>query len=383
MQHKSSKLSTRTSARTDSMQSAPGLCMADSPQFCPASTLRGASGLAWLICLMLVCTLVLASHAHAEGEAGIISLRGQGHFFVGVETTEPAENGAVQVYGQMYVGFQLPAEKLQPLPIILIHGGSGQSTSWFSTPDGRDGWRDYFLAAGFDVYWVDRPGYGRSPTNTRYGELREAASTGIITLFAQSEQWPGDPSDHVDPTILSTLAGSPPGPYGGDHLAARDISLLLDKVGPAIIMSYSAGAVSGWWAADMNPENVAAIIAVEPASGNMASNVGHTLRKGLTFVPAFTRDYASVIDEEGCELQPGDKVSKLVNLQSIPVTIVAAETGLSTLPCAARALRQAGVNTDYMYLPDLGIQGNGHFLMAEKNNGDIARALIELMSQIR
>ena len=108
------------------------------------------------------CSVVLAG-----GEAGIISLRDQGHFYVGGISSDAADNGSVQVYNQMFVGYQLPAEKQHPYPLVLVHGGGGQSTDWFSTPDGRDGWRDYFLAAGFDVYWVDRPGYGRPPTNVR------------------------------------------------------------------------------------------------------------------------------------------------------------------------------------------------------------------------
>jgi pimeloyl-ACP methyl ester carboxylesterase len=318
--------------------------------------------------------------AYAEGEAGIISLRGQGHFYVGIQTSEPASNGSVQVHGQMYVGFQLAAERKHPYPIILVHGGSGQAVSWFSTPDDRDGWRDYFLAAGFDVYWVDRPGYGRSPTNVNYGELRESASTGIISFLAQSEQWPGNANDHLDPSILASLAASPPGPYGGDHLAAKDLSMLLDKIGPAILMTYSAGAVSGWWAADMNPDKVAALIAVEPASSNITSN----LRKGLTFVPALSRDFEPVQDEEDCDLQPKNSVSTLVNLQKVPVKIIGAELGLTrSLPCSLKAMRQAGVDVDYLFLPDIGITGNGHLLMAERNNGEIAQALIELMSAIK
>ena len=110
--------------------------------------------------------LLSSTVVNAEGEAGIISLRGQGHFYVGIDVSEPDANGGVTIKNQMFVGFQWPAEKLHPYPLILIHGGGGQATDWFSTPDGRDGWLDYFVAAGFDVYYVDRPGLGRSPTNS-------------------------------------------------------------------------------------------------------------------------------------------------------------------------------------------------------------------------
>lgn len=94
-----------------------------------------------------VATLA-ASPLYAEGEAGIISLRSQGHFFVGAEFSDPAQDGSVTVSNQMYVGYQLVAEPKHPYPLILVHGGGGQASDWFSTPDGRDGFRDYFLAAG-------------------------------------------------------------------------------------------------------------------------------------------------------------------------------------------------------------------------------------------
>lgn len=323
--------------------------------------------------------LTLTSPAMAGGEAGPISLREQGNFFVGIETTEPERNGAVHVLNQMYVGYQLVAEPQHDYPIILVHGGGGQASDWFTTPDGRDGWRDYFLAAGFDVYWVDRPGYGRSPTNTAYGELRESASSSIISFLAQSEQFPGDPDDHLDPMILDMLAGSPPGPYGGNKLAARDLSLLLERIGPAILVTYSAGAISGWWAADTSPDKVAGIVAVEPASSNITSRLG----KQLTFDPPLAEDFEAVEDAEGCDLQPGDNVSTLPSFHDMPIYLIGAEFGLIRgLPCSAKAFRQAGADARYIYLPDLGIHGNGHLLPNELNNGETADVIIDIMAEI-
>lgn len=332
--------------------------------------------------LFAACLLTLALFAppaFAEGEAGILSLRDQGHFYVGIEVGEPADNGAIRVYNQMYVGYQLPAEKRQPYPLILVHGGGGQSSDWFSTPDGRDGWRDYFLAAGFDTYWIDRPGYGRSPTSDTYGELRPGANSQIITFLANARRWPGNPADHTDPSILNWLASAPPGPYAGNIVAAADLSELLDRIGPAILITHSAGAVSGWWALDQNPDKVAGLIAIEPG----ASNVASTMRKGLTFEPPLPADFAPVKDEENCELQPADNPGQLVRYQDKPIHLVASEMGLiAGLPCAIKAFKQAGVSVQYTYLPDLGFFGNGHFMMAETNNGELAQVIIDLATKI-
>ena len=69
-----------------------------------------------------------------------------------------------------------------------------------------------------------------------------------------------------------------------------------------------------------------------------------------------------------------EPVHKLKNLQNIPLLMV---TGECSYHAAfdwqtAKFLEQAGVQTDYWYLPDLGIHGNGHMMMLEKNSSQIA-----------
>ncbi|MDG2177060.1 MAG: alpha/beta fold hydrolase [Gammaproteobacteria bacterium] len=329
--------------------------------------------------LLFIC-LVFSLTLNAGGEAGIISLRDQGHFYIGGVNTPPAENGSVQVYNQMYVGYQLPAETQHPYPLILVHGGGGQATDWFSTPDGRDGWRDYFLAAGFEVYWVDRPGYGRSPTNVRYGDLSDSANSSIINFLARSEHWPGNSEDPADENILMWLSSSPPGPYAGDAIAAADLSKLLDKIGPAILVTHSAGAASGWMAADMHADKVAGIISFEPGASNMTGDI----RKSLTFLPTLPEDFSPYEDADGCEMQAPGSLAKLVNYNDIPVHLVGSELGLiAGLPCAVKVFEQAGVEVKYTYLPDLGFTGNGHFMMAETNNGELAQIFIDLATSIQ
>jgi len=65
---------------------------------------------------------------------------------------------------------------------------------------------------------------------------------------------------------------------------------------------------------------------------------------------------------------------KLVALQGIPVMIFAAESSYHAMydHCTAKYLNQAGVRTDYIRLVDAGIRGNGHMVMIEKNNLEIA-----------
>ena len=69
----------------------------------------------------------------------------------------------------------------------------------------------------------------------------------------------------------------------------------------------------------------------------------------------------------------------LVNLKHIPVMVMAAEASYHQVydHCTAKYLNQAGMKTEYIRLQDKGIFGNGHMVMIEKNNLDIARLVDE------
>src|SRR5262245_51694640 len=211
----------------------------------------------------------------AGGEAGPISLRDQGFFWVGVRTKEvevPARGGGPAtkghaVDGQMHVGFQLVANKRHPYPLVLVHGGGGQATDWMGTPDGRDGWLDYFLAEGFDVYFVDRPAHGRSPGNRAYGAQGASASTEFISTFTEiSKQYPGG-GKAGSKEVAQHTASSEPGPTASNVMLQQDLAELLDRIGPAILVTHSAGGMSGWLALAARPQLVKAVLAIEPVMG--------------------------------------------------------------------------------------------------------------------
>jgi hypothetical protein len=70
---------------------------------------------------------------------------------------------------------------------------------------------------------------------------------------------------------------------------------------------------------------------------------------------------------------------QLINLKNIPVVVMTAEASYHQVydHCTVKYLNQAGVKTEYIRLQDKGIQGNGHMVMIEKNNLDIARVIDE------
>lgn len=318
--------------------------------------------------------------ASTGGEAGPIHLRDMGNFYVGAEYSEPDAEGNVFVKNQMHVEFYLPEETQHDLPLILVHGGGGQASDWYYTPDGRDGWRDYFLNAGFDLYIVDRPGYGRSPASPEYGEGElTAVPSALIARLAAASNWPEGEVTAESESILNWIVASSTTPYAGNEVAAAGIADLLEEIGPAVLVLHSAGGVSGFWAADMQPENVAGIIAFEASGSNMIS-----IADGLTFDPALPEGFEPVKNEEGCDVQPEDSASTLTNFADIPVVLIGApESFLAEgQPCQLAAMQQAGINASLVSFGDLGAPGTGHFAMAETNNADSAKVMIDLAADL-
>ena len=73
----------------------------------------------------------------------------------------------------------------------------------------------------------------------------------------------------------------------------------------------------------------------------------------------------------------------LPNLQNIPILILISEASYHATydHCTSRYLKQAGVEHDFIRLPDEGIHGNGHMIMVEKNNHEVADFLIAWLNK--
>ena len=344
-----------------------------------------------------------------------LEIADQGCFFAGGRYVESAAGKTMQ--GQMFVQYQVPAKRRYPHPVVMIHGGGQTAVNFLGTPDGRRGWADYFLANGYAVYVVDQPGRGRSGYFPGYGKSTGRTTGAITERFSAPEragkwpqaalhsQWPGggaadDP--HFDQFYASQVA------------SMEDITMLegmmreagaalLDRIGPAILLTHSQGGPFGWAIADARPKRVKGILAIEPNGApvyevkfkgppDWFEDDGVTRPWGLTrgplaFLPAakdasemkFVRQEKA--DGPGltrCWLQAGP-ARQLPNLKGIPILIVTAEASYHAPydHCTSLFLRQAGVEHDFLRLADAGIRGNGHMMMLEKNNLEIAQFLRE------
>jgi pimeloyl-ACP methyl ester carboxylesterase len=336
----------------------------------------------------LVGALGVVAPVFAGGEAGKLTLRDVGSKFVAY-TTEAGNNGSRDVLNPMFVQYFLPSRSRHDVPIVMIHGGGGQGTDWLETPDGRDGWVDYFVADGFDVYVVDRPGHGRSQSNASCGNgMVGVGNSAIISRLATSaaDVWPGGEPTLTNDAVIGWTASSATAPYCGDEIAAAAISALLDETGPAILLAHSAGGGSTFRVPDLNPDKVVGIIAFEAAGANpLAAGFGGGPPPIANYAlqPALPRDFATV-DVDGCAMQ-GSNPSRLVNFTAMPLVLLVTEMGLGSeteLECQAAIWRQAGADASAVYLPDRGLNGGGHFAMAQLDNAEYAEVFIEIASDI-
>src|SRR5262245_5493461 len=66
----------------------------------------------------------------------------------------PAVIDANGVYSveQMYVQYFIPQEQRGQYPLLLWHGGGLTGVTYETTPDGREGWLNFFLKRGWAIY---------------------------------------------------------------------------------------------------------------------------------------------------------------------------------------------------------------------------------------
>lgn len=320
----------------------------------------------------------------------------RGLFWVGLERAE-GPHGTVS-RGPMYVQWEAPIEEQRPWPFVLVHGGGGQGTDYLITADGRPGWATALLEEGYRVYVVDRPGHGRAAFHPDVlgamgGPFTYELAMGIFTgkgtgplthpsPEAQT-QWPGS-GEIGDPALDRTVAGTGPmlaDPGAAHALEQTRFAELLDRIGPAILLTHSAGGPAGWLAADARPDLVKAIVAIEPVGPPFLQfpMLGFDLVWGPTQSPLA---YEPPVTDPA-ELQAEGAHHTLPNLQGIPIVVVSGEASFlaPSDPATAAYLADAGCDVEHIRLEDRGVRGNGHMVMLEKNDRDVLRVILDWLAE--
>jgi pimeloyl-ACP methyl ester carboxylesterase len=315
-------------------------------------------------------------------------------FFVGGNYVAKGQD--TEYLGQMYVQRFSPATKRFAYPIVLVHGSGQTGNNFLGTPDGRPGWVKYFVDRGFDTLVVDQPARARSNTAASYGPYTRFPISTIqylasIAPFPQAKlanQFPGGAPRPGNPAFDQFIASQVEFLADGsatERLNAAALVALLEKIGPAVLVTHSQAGSFGWLVTDARPELVKAHVAIEPNGppfrdvSFVAGDPWYQFRPGVarangiarekpTFQPPLGsgEELSSALesrtdfkDGTACYLQP-EPARKLPRLADVPTAIVTGEASFRATydHCMSKFLSQAGVKNTHLRLEDKGIKGN-------------------------
>ena len=375
-----------------------------------------------VLCCLAVASLALqgsigsrnawAQHGHGGDNEPPFLVAKQGSFFVGgvkvlvPGTLDPftanasaSDDGQIYHYDRLYAEYQIPPDARQ-YPIILIHGGGGTGKVWDTTPDGREGYKTIFLRRGFGVYVVDFARRGRAGYPSFNGPFGTLAGTPLVpnrtnrsgdqlafvrwrlglsypnffanSKFPKSIEALDEFFSHLVPTVDNTA------------VIVDGLVALVNKIGPAIVVTHSQSVTFGWQMAMRSP-NVKGIVAYEGATASM-------------FPPGEVPP--SIPLYNGTPSTPATQVplADFLKLTKIPIRIFWADGIAAPSPFPGvdnvrigkynadkmvEAINRRGGNASSISLPDIGIYGNTHFMYSDVNNVQMADLMSEFLRENR
>ena len=258
---------------------------------------------------------------------------------------------------QMYVQFFLPKNRKGKYPLLMWHGGGLTGVTFESTPDGRDGWLNFFVRKGWDVYNSDAVERGRAG----FANPDVWADQPIFLTYQDPYErfriGDGVGSWDADAAKRKPLAGTAfpveayenymkqavPRWLSTDKAIVAGYLALVDKICPCVMLLHSQGGTFGFQVAEQRPDKIKGIVAVEAAT---AGNVANAPK--LKNVPVL-QIFGDYVDQH-----PRWSTFKKVDM------------------AYGDAIKAAGGTADWINLPDIGIKGNSHMLMQDKNSDQIA-----------
>lgn len=333
-----------------------------------------------------------APAAQSRTDTAPLVLRTMGSLAFGGTVTQKSDGETF--HGEHgYAQYYIP-EQSRDYPLILWHGVGQSGRCWETTPDGREGYQALLPRHGWSTYIVDQPRRGRAgytsvvptektvdPTTTRESFTWTAFRNGLWvpparpTLYKGS-QFPDDPAS-IDQFFREQTPNTGDEPRDNAHRAVmgRTMTALLERTGPAILVTHSNSGQYGWFTGMMAGDRLKAIVAYEPGqlafpddepeldvpSGNAEAAA---LQKGI-IVPA--RDFANLV-RVPILLVYGDNIHRQVSdILHLEVWRISLARARAFVDC----INRRGGDATLLVLPELGIYGNTHALYADRNNRQV------------
>lgn len=267
-------------------------------------------------------------------------------------------NGDFEVEA-LYARYTRLANPKAKVPLLLWHGGGLAGTTFETKPDGQPGWENFFLRAGYDVYVSDAVERGRASW-ARYPEIFKSEPF----FRPKKEAWElfriGDTDSYAtDPARRRALPGTQFPVVAFDQFAKQAIprwgtndaatqaayDAYVDKVCPCVIVVHSQGGNFAFNSALKYPQKVKALVAVETSGSPNPDTYDFARVKGVPMLWVW-----------------GDNLGKFPFWERIAAQQEKFRNNLM----------RAGGTGDRIVLPELGITGNSHMLMMDRNSDQIA-----------
>ena len=314
-------------------------------------------------------------------------LRDQGSFFIGGQsvTQTQTEVGGFGVFpggsitvGQMYVQFMIPEREQPKVPVVMVHGGTLSAKQYETTPDGRMGWGEYFVRQGHSVYKPDqvlrgRSGFDQASFNRTRAFMEFPLFQPLITRLSDEVNWtifrfgprfpvpfedtqfPVDSADEFSKQGIPDLLG------GNTPALLAELGVRLDG---AVLLGHSESGLFPVQAALVNPAGLEGLINLEPASCNSAG---------------FSEDQIARLATIPILVMFGDHLGDIAPGEPAGVGVAS----LTDCRAFADRIQAAGGRATVVHLPDdLGIAGNSHLFMQDKNNLQIADLILSWIDNV-
>jgi pimeloyl-ACP methyl ester carboxylesterase len=311
-------------------------------------------------------------------------LKAQGSFFVGGEKVEQTQGelgdlgpGGHITVNQMYVRYMVPQGGDGNVPVVMVHGATLTGKSWETTPDGRMGWDEYFVRKGHPVYVPDQVGRGRSGFNQAVFNNVRARSAPANALprwlrFSDEGVWPNFrigpkpgqpyPDTQFPVAALDELSkqGVPDVSFGGiptPNPTLKALSDLASQVNGAVLMGHSQSGSFPLAAALLNPTVARGLVLVEPG----------------TCPASYTDDQTATLAKLPILIVFGDHRDTPTGIPALPSW----QTRFEGCQALIGRLRTAGGQAQMIGPAEIGVRGNSHMMMQDKNHLQIADLILK------
>ena len=252
----------------------------------------------------------------------------------------------------------------------MWHGGGLTGVTWETKPDGKPGWQMFFLNRGYDVYVSDAVERGRASW-ARYPEFfrseplfRSKKEAWELFRFGPTGSYDPNPANRrpFPDSQFPTEALDQFAKQGVPRWVTNDASTqaaydqLVERICPCVIIVHSQGGNFGFNAALRAHDKIKALVALEPSGAPDPGKVDVAQLKTVPHLFVF-----------------GDHLQDFPSWQNF----------IKASRRYHAALTGAGVKSDWIDLPALGIKGNSHMMMMDRNSDQIAELVAKWLEQSR